>query len=49
MSYSTDPTDHKFEEEQSVVLIGPGAPYMPRNDYCRWCGKHRSAHVKEVQ
>lgn len=47
MTYSNDPKSHPFEEEQSVRLVGPGAPYMPRLDYCRWCGKHRDAHVTE--
>lgn len=44
MTYSDNPNDHPFEPEQSCVLVGPGAPYFPRLDYCRKCGQHRTQH-----
>lgn len=44
--YSSDPTDHRFEEECSVNLLPALGPiYMPRIDHCRHCGQHRDRHA----
>lgn len=44
MSLNRDPQKHPFEKEQSIALVGPGAPYFPRAGYCRHCGEHESRH-----